>query len=208
MSGTHANNGSFHHGDSRGAAHRFQKGHATWNKGVSLHLSPQSEWKEGDTAGERHPQWKGGVQHISNDCAYVWAGANVRLRLPRAVYEKAFGKIPKGFVIWHKDEAETGVDAYSFTCLCLETRQALSQRKTAQTDTITQLITDKDRRLKIKNDKDKVKNMPTMKAKGLSFLNLPLTISTFCYPISIRSRLDSARGVSPSSGVHAKLFKH
>jgi hypothetical protein len=69
--------------------------------------------------------------------------------------------------------ALTGVDTYSFTCLCLETRQALSQIKTAQTDTITQVISDTDRRSKIKNNRDKVKNMPTTKAKGLSFLNLP-----------------------------------
>ena len=44
-----------------------------------------------------------GVQKVKNDCAYLSVGANQRVRRPRKVYEENFGKIPKGFVVIHKD---------------------------------------------------------------------------------------------------------
>lgn len=37
------------------------------------------------------------------DCAYLWTGVNKRVRRPRHIYEEAHGKIPKGYVIYHKD---------------------------------------------------------------------------------------------------------
>ena len=81
----------------------FKKGHQAWNKGLrGLHLSPETEF-DGSQFGDSHPSWKGGVQKIKNDCVYLWAGSNKRVRRPRVVFEKHFGKIPKGFVIWHKD---------------------------------------------------------------------------------------------------------
>lgn len=93
----------YQEGRSPVAAYKFKPGHETWNKGVSMHLSPLSEWKQGDTALDKHPQWKGGVQHIINDCAYLAIAANVRVRRPRYIYEQRYGKIPNGFVIYHKD---------------------------------------------------------------------------------------------------------
>lgn len=82
----------------------FKKGHVPYNKNMKRgSVSPQTEFKEGEFVGEGHPSWKGGVQVCKDDCAYLWTGANKRVRRPRAVYEETHGKIPKGFVIWHID---------------------------------------------------------------------------------------------------------
>jgi len=82
---------------------KFKKGNTPWNKGKSVRLSPHSEFKKGEHVGKEHPSWKGGVQKPVNDCAYLWDGANKRVRRPRAVYEKEYGTIPKGYIIFHKD---------------------------------------------------------------------------------------------------------
>jgi hypothetical protein len=81
----------------------YQKGNKAWNKGLSIHLSPKSEFKEGENVGEKHPSWKGGVQKVKNDCVHLWAGANKRVRRPKVIYEKNFGKVPKGYVVYHLD---------------------------------------------------------------------------------------------------------
>lgn len=82
----------------------FKKGHKTWNKGIHKCLSPNSTWKKGDTAMQKHPQWKGGIQRPTHDCVHLTIGEGQRIRRPRAVFEKQFGKIPKGFVIYHIDQ--------------------------------------------------------------------------------------------------------
>jgi hypothetical protein len=64
------------------------------------------------------------------------------------------------------------VEIGDFTCLCLEIRQAFSQRRISPTATPTQMLRSKDRRSKIKNDSVKVRIIPAMKANGLSFFNL------------------------------------
>lgn len=83
----------------------FKKGNTPWNKGVKgIHLSPDSEFKAGENhTGHKHVSWKGGVQKPKGDCAHLWAGNGKRKRRPRVIYEKAFGPIPKGFVVIHKD---------------------------------------------------------------------------------------------------------
>ena len=82
----------------------FKKGHEPWNKGVKgIRLNPATEFKEGELVGETHPSWKGGVQVPINDCAYLHAGANKRVRRPRKIYEDVYGKIPDGYVVIHKD---------------------------------------------------------------------------------------------------------
>lgn len=83
---------------------RFKKGHKTWNKGLKgLRVSPETEFKEGQIVGDKHPQWKGGINVMSKDCVHIWVGKETRVRRPRVVYERAYGKIPKGYVIYHKD---------------------------------------------------------------------------------------------------------
>lgn len=83
---------------------RMVKGNKPWNAGVKgIHLSPDTEFKEGVLTGKEHPSWKGGIQHISNDCTHVWVAANKRVRRPRQIYEDVYGKIPPGYVIFHKD---------------------------------------------------------------------------------------------------------
>lgn len=58
---------------------------------------------DGTHKGKTHPSWKGGVQHNRKDVTCLSVGANKRVRRPRAVFEQYFGKIPKGYVIFHKD---------------------------------------------------------------------------------------------------------
>ena len=92
---------------------KFEKGHIPHNKGKkmrdyisekSLDKIKQTQFKiSQDHTGKKHPSWKGGIQTPKNDCAYLWDGTNKRKRRPRAVYEEHYGKIPKGYVIFHKD---------------------------------------------------------------------------------------------------------
>lgn len=57
---TFYNSGQFKNGDK--ATHPFEKGNIPWNKDLKgIHLSPDTEWKEGQYAGENHYNWKGGI---------------------------------------------------------------------------------------------------------------------------------------------------
>ena len=83
---------------------QYEKGNKPWNTGKKgIHLSPATEFKEGEKTGESHPSWLGGIHMMQKDCAYVWDGANKRQRRPRKVYEENFGPIPTGYLIIHKD---------------------------------------------------------------------------------------------------------
>jgi hypothetical protein len=84
---------------------QFTKGQTPWNKGSkNFNPSPETQFKSGENhVGENHPSWKGGVQVVSNDCAYLWVGNKVRVRRPRKIYEENFGPIPTNYVIIHKD---------------------------------------------------------------------------------------------------------
>lgn len=91
----------------------FKKGHTPHNKGRRLedYVAPEgiekmkeTQFKAGEEhQGENHVSWKGGVQQMTKDCAYVWSGNKQRIRRPRMVYEEHFGEVPKGHVIFHKD---------------------------------------------------------------------------------------------------------
>lgn len=81
----------------------FKKGNVAWNKNLKgIHLSPETEFKRGQYVGEKHPSWKGGLQK-TKEGYYRWIGANKRVKNSRYIYEKRFGEIPKGYVIYHKD---------------------------------------------------------------------------------------------------------
>lgn len=83
----------------------FKKGNVAWNKGLKgIRLSPATEFKKGETFGENHPSWKGGIQKFKNDCTYIYDGINKRIRRPKKVYEDAHGKIPKNWVLYHLDK--------------------------------------------------------------------------------------------------------
>lgn len=83
---------------------RFKKGNVPWNKGLKgIHLSPKSEFKPGDRAGDKNNTWKGGIQNNKNDCVYLYKGVGKRVRRPRAVYEEFHGPLTKDYVIYHID---------------------------------------------------------------------------------------------------------
>ena len=96
----HPNKTSFKPGSEAGKEFRFEKGQEPWNKGVSVHLSPQSEFKPGEHAMEKHPQWKG-QQDMTHDVIHITTAPGVRTRRPKIVYEKEYGEMPKGFIIYH-----------------------------------------------------------------------------------------------------------
>lgn len=83
---------------------KFKKGNIPWNKDLKkIRLSPKSEFKVNQHAGEKHPQWKGGVHNMSKDCVHLYTDKYKRVRKPRKIYEDAHGPIPKGYIIVHLD---------------------------------------------------------------------------------------------------------
>jgi hypothetical protein len=83
---------------------KFLLGMIPWNKGKKgIHLNLKTEFKKGQFVGEKHPSWKGGIQKPKSDCAHVSVGANQRVRRPKLIWENHFGKLPKGYLIYHKD---------------------------------------------------------------------------------------------------------
>ena len=48
----------------------FQEGHNPWNKGLSVHLSPESEFKPFQLADEKHPKWKG--DEVGKKSLHAW----------------------------------------------------------------------------------------------------------------------------------------
>ncbi|RKZ09925.1 hypothetical protein DRQ25_04675 [Candidatus Fermentibacteria bacterium] len=96
----------------------FKKGHATWNKNLKgIHLSPGSEFKKGETAMEKNPNWKGGVQKHAKDCTYLTTETNKRVRRPRKIYEELHGRIPEGCVIFHLDGDRYNDDPSNLVCV-------------------------------------------------------------------------------------------
>lgn len=62
----------------------------------------KTTWRKGDTAMEKHPQWKGGLQKW-RDGYYVQVATGKRISRGRHVWEQVYGEIPKGYIIRHKD---------------------------------------------------------------------------------------------------------
>lgn len=82
----------------------FKKGHKPWNKELKgIHMSPATEFKNGQTAGEKSNMWKGGIQTMANDVVYLYDGAGKRIRRPKKIYEESGQIVPKGWIIYHID---------------------------------------------------------------------------------------------------------
>lgn len=91
----------------------FQKGLIPHNKGKKLedYLSSttidkirKTQFKKGERIREKSNTWKGGVQTPKNDCTYVYAGINKRVRNPKKVYEEKVDVVPKNWVVYHIDQ--------------------------------------------------------------------------------------------------------
>lgn len=81
----------------------FKKGNKPWNKGMKgIHLSPESEFKKVQTAGNKNNKWKGGIQKPKNDCTLLYNGTGNKVkRRPREIYKQHHGKISDNHVIYH-----------------------------------------------------------------------------------------------------------
>lgn len=97
----------------------FEKGHIPFNKGkkITEYLTSEkiekikkTQFKQGETIGEKHPSWKGGIQNHKRDGKYIYTGTNQRKRLSRINYEKKYGEIPKNWIVYHLDQNKNNDD--------------------------------------------------------------------------------------------------
>jgi hypothetical protein len=91
--------GRFEKGNCSGR--RFTAENSIGNQYAKGNPKNRTTWRDGDTEGKKHPQWKGGVQYCKKDCVHLYVSVGLRERRPRKVWEENFGKIPVGFIIWH-----------------------------------------------------------------------------------------------------------
>ena len=89
----------------------FKSGNVPWNRDKKgIHLSPETEFKPGQNVGKDSNFWKGGIQKPKSDCTHLYAGPNKRIRRPVFVWEKRYGKIPKGWCVIHLDKNKDNDD--------------------------------------------------------------------------------------------------
>ena len=93
--------GQFTTGNNSGQ--RFTRETSLGNQNAKGNPPNKTTFKVGDNVLEKHPSWKGGIQYNRNDCAYVVTGTNKRMRRPRYEWEKHYGPIPDGYIVWHID---------------------------------------------------------------------------------------------------------
>jgi hypothetical protein len=105
---------------------RFIKGSTPHNTGKRLkeyieegkiEKIKKTQFKRGQTAGEKSNTWKGGIQTPKGDCVHLYDGVGKRKRRPRAIYEEYFGKIPKGYIIYHMDGDKNNDDPYNLEAI-------------------------------------------------------------------------------------------
>lgn len=97
----------------RNEAGRFTKGNQSGrqftsetskgNQNAKGNPPNKTSFRAGVDSMENHRQWKGGVQVMKKDAVHIAVAPNVRVRRPLYVWEKVYGKLPKGYVIYHKD---------------------------------------------------------------------------------------------------------
>lgn len=86
----------------------FQPGHEPWNKGLSVHLSPESQFEDGNRPANAVSVGTVRIRtrHSRNGQQRRWVKVsepNVWRLCAKVVWEKAHGTIPSGHVIHHKD---------------------------------------------------------------------------------------------------------
>jgi hypothetical protein len=87
------------------------------NQFAKGNASNKTSFKNGQRAGDKNNTWKGGIQIPKNDCVHLYAGVGKRVRRPRVIYESAFGKLPKGFVIYHIDRNRNNDNLYNLEAI-------------------------------------------------------------------------------------------
>lgn len=98
---------------------RFPKGHKPWNDGLKgLHLSPETEFKKGQEAINKLPLGSVTIRPDKNgrDRSWVKTGSGWR-PLAQVNYERAFGPIPEGHVVHHKDHNSLNDDPSNLEAL-------------------------------------------------------------------------------------------
>ncbi len=93
--------GTFLKGNNSGR--RFTSESSRGNKNAKGNPANKTSFKEGQFTMETHRNWNGGVQVMKKDCVWLTIASNVRVRRPVYIYEQAYGKLPPGHVIYHKD---------------------------------------------------------------------------------------------------------
>ena len=83
----------------------------------------------GSLYGKKHYSWKGGIQQPKNDCIHLYNGKNKRIRRPRVIYEQINGKIPNGYVIFHKNGNRYDDDPKNLVAISREELIQLNQKK-------------------------------------------------------------------------------
>lgn len=94
------NKGQFDAGNNSG--NRFTSKLLKGNQYAKGNLPNKTTYKPGDTAMEKHPFWKGGIQK-HKEGYYIQLAANKRQKLARYVYQQVYGELPQGHVIYHLD---------------------------------------------------------------------------------------------------------
>lgn len=89
-------------------AGQFTKGNEPWNKGLKgIHLSPETQWKKGCESNRKLPLGSVTIRHRKREAhPRAWvkvAEPNVWRERAKVEWERAYGPVPKGMVIHHKD---------------------------------------------------------------------------------------------------------
>ncbi len=98
----------------------FAKGLVPWNKGLSVHLSPASEFKKGRVSEKTMPIGSVTFRKDKRGTVRAWVKiANPKTWELRAVvvWKAKFGNVPKGCVIHHIDRDALNDDINNLSCM-------------------------------------------------------------------------------------------
>lgn len=74
------------------------------NKFAKGNPGNKTTFRTGRFTMDKHPSWKGGVQHNRRDGLIINVSTNKRMPMSKYVWQKVYGELPKGYIIYHKDQ--------------------------------------------------------------------------------------------------------